>query len=381
MLLWLVLACNAPTDKGEDSQSDTSTDTSTDTAGDTASDDTGEVGETETFAATRLESSITWTLTFDETAQANGFTDCSYHRDYTGLQYLDADYLCPDCSVQVGGTAVMTDGLDCYAQITGGEVVEERYEAWGVSDDHRLFRMGVENYSLGELTTFEAPVEDGAEVAVSWDGGGTLTDGGELVLMATGTMRYAVDEETLLDDPWAPRGGPGSCGWERNNPGTLELDYTLAIGSTFPNVRLDDQCGDPTEIWDFYGSYLILDSSQEDCGPCQNMAEQAPAFIAEMAAEGISVRLVSLMGDGLSNVIGTPSDATIDEWVEAFDLEDPVLADKGFAYALFPPFLGADSFGFPAWIVVDPEMKLLNGTVGFTSWDTAAEWIRADVGR
>jgi hypothetical protein len=23
-------------------------------------------------------------------------------------------------------------------------------------------------------------------------------------------------------------------------------------------------------------------------------------------------------------------------------------------------------------------MKLLNGTVGFTSWDTAAEWIRGD---
>ena len=37
-----------------------------------------------------------------------------------------------------------------------------------------------------------------------------------------------------------------------------------------------------------------------------------------------------------------------------------------------------EDYGFPAWIIVDPEMKLLFGNVGFSSWDAVAEVIEED---
>jgi hypothetical protein len=37
--------------------------------------------------------------------------------------------------------------------------------------------------------------------------------------------------------------------------------------------------------------------------------------------------------------------------------------------------LGPESFGFPAWLVVNPEMQLVDGKVGYSSWDDAREMI------
>ena len=56
---------------------------------------------------------------------------------------------------------------------------------------------------------------------------------------------------------------------------------------------------------------------------------------------------------------------------------------RGFAYALFPPFIesySGDSFGYPTWLVVDPEMKLIHGNVGFSSWDDVKAVIAANGG-
>ncbi|MFO0006403.1 MAG: redoxin domain-containing protein, partial [bacterium] len=106
-----------------------------------------------------------------------------------------------------------------------------------------------------------------------------------------------------------------------------------------PNARLEDQCGEGVDLWDFYGSYLVLDSSQSDCGPCRSMAAGAEAFAEEMREAGIPVRLVTLMGNGLSDPYGTPEPALVQAWVDEYGLTEPVLRDTGWAYAYFAQYM------------------------------------------
>ena len=111
------------------------------------------------------------------------------------------------------------------------------------------------------------------------------------------------------------------------------------------------------------------------------MAEQEHDFIQQMRAEGIPVRVVTLLGNGLGDPYGTPDQDTLDEWVETYELTDPVLKDRGYTYALFPSFLAneyEEDYGFPAWIIVGPDMQMLFGNVGFSSWDDIAEVIEGD---
>lgn len=362
---------------GTDDSSATDDSAATDDSG-TEAFSCGEVPEPPepTVAAVRIESSVTWSLEFSEEAQANDYFNCSYTRDYEGLQELNLEYLCPDCEVITSGTATMVDGEDCFAQISSAGPV--RTEMWGVTEDGRLFRTGSYQRVLGELDTFEA---ENGEAEIGWDSVSDLTSGGTMTLTATGTMRWWDDPETLIVDDSQPRTTPYAAGWEQNDPGDLVSTFPPALGETFPNVRLMDQCGDPVDLWDFHGSYLVLDSSQHDCGPCIAMAQGEHDFLEAIRAEGYDVRVITMMGNGLSDPTGTPSEDIVNDWVEAHSMIEPVLYDRGFAYATFPDFIleySGESFGFPAWLVVDPEMNLIHGNVGFSSWDAVAEIIRAD---
>ena len=44
-------------------------------------------------------------------------------------------------------------------------------------------------------------------------------------------MSWTVDETILLPDPWPASPSAYACGWPTNDPGTLSLDYDLAVGS------------------------------------------------------------------------------------------------------------------------------------------------------
>lgn len=321
------------------------------------------------------EATVTWSLDFDATAEAEGYSDCSYTRRFLGVQRLDRGYLCPDCAVIVRGMATVTDGLDCVAQIADPE--KEREETWGWSADGRLFRTSGPDYPLGELSTFDAGASEGA--ALGWESEGSAGSGTR-TLVASGTLAWAEDASILLDDPFPPQSEPYLCGWPTADPGDLALDYTPAVGATFPNVRLQDQCGQDVNLWDLYGSWLVLDTSQPDCGPCLSMAASAGAFVEEMAAAGQEVRVVSFLGNGLADPTSSPSASVYDSYVESYDHGDPVFVDEGFGYAWFSRLAASDlgeSFGFPTWVVVDPTMTVVHGNVGFGTWDDVAAIIEA----
>ncbi len=386
MLLFLAFACAPETDKPADADDTAAGDTAADT-GDTvdtgpscveepAPPETKDTGAAPRAAAT-LTGSITWTLSFDEAAEAAGYVDCTYTREYAQTEVGDQGYLCPACSTLTTGLGVMTEGYeDCFLQISTAEA--ERVEHLGLGEVDggvHLFRSGSENVALGDM----GPVTGDAPLAVGWEDESELEEGGVMLLAAVGELTLGVDEATLLEDVNGARTEPYTCGWPQNNPGGPNPTWEVTDGELFPNVRLEDQCGEPVDLWDFRGFYLVIDSSAPNCGPCQAMAEGAEAFKARMEAACVPVELITLLNESLS-AINQPASAEVQAaWVEEFGLTSPVLADRGAAYALFPAYLGIESgMSYPAVILVDPDGRVFHGATGFGDWAEFEDILLAD---
>jgi peroxiredoxin len=365
IFMWLFLACQQ-TDKTTDTSVEDTAFVEPSTEADTATEnDSG----SEPGSYVRMTGSVTWTLTFDEEAQANGFESCSYRRSYEGEERVDHPYLCPDCEIMVQGIATMEEGGDCHAQISSNSTTQ-RTELWGMGNGE-FFRSSHEQRALGALGTIENMQAD-TDINLFWSSENTLTDGGTMLLEASGTAQYSIDPSISPDPDTEPHQGVYACGWPQNNPENLTLDYNIDVGKTFPNVHLVDQCGDRLSLWDLYGNWLILDTTQSDCGPCRSMAAGSEEALANMRESGIDVMMVSFLGNGLSAPFETPDQSTFDNWVESYELQDPVLFDEGFAFALFPEFVenfSGEGFGYPTWLLVNPEMTLVYGNVGFGSWE------------
>ena len=337
-----------------------------------------------TLGSTALTTETTWTLDFDEQAEDGGFVDCSYSRTYEGGQIVDQPWLCPDCTVIYSGDAVMTEGYDdCYVQISTAS--EERPEYWGFTwpDDGStglLHRSGgLPNWSLGELGEVE-PVALGETLSMLWSSDNELTDGGNMLLSAESSGVVTESDELLVDYD-TPREEPYACGWPTDNPGTLSTDYVLAEGSVVPNARLMDRCGEMVDLWDFYGRYLIVDVAQPDCGPCKEMAADAPAGLAAIRTAGHPVVGVTVLGGGLSTPYLEPDESVLVAWEDAYGDDELLLSDRGWGYAIFQPYWG-DAFGYPTYALVAPDMSVLAVEKGYgtTTWDDILATIAADAG-
>ncbi len=348
-----------------------------------ASCTTGESGAVVTYDGNRLQGEITWTIDFDATAEALGYVDCTYTRTFEGIERNDVEHICPGCDLIVEGTGEVVDGFeDCAEPLFGGEAI--RTETWGFMGTSFYRRQGAQLY-LGDdpLATLSARSGDGSSVSVGWESEYSLSDPstGGFALIADGTMSWSPDPALAMTPYFAPRTEPYACGWECNDPGTLEGSYPLVPDAVLPNFRMRDQCGEMVDIHDFYGSYLVLDSAQPDCGPCLAMAGDAEAFRETMTAAGIPVRLIPLVGAGLAEVYSTPSVAQQDNWVERFSSTEPVLADRGWGYAALGPYLAdyeGEEIAWPAWIIIAPDMTVIQGQIGYSSWDEMGDIIRAD---
>jgi hypothetical protein len=384
MLLVLLAGCPEPAPPEKHAEDDTAAEDSGTVPVDTAScveaplPPDAKQAPGEPVPARVLDGTVTWTLSFDEAAEAAGFVDCDYTRTYTGVTELgDRDWLCPDCELQAAGTAVVVEGYeDCYAQISDTE--QERTEHIGVGTvdgASHFFRSGSENVTLADM----GAIVEGEPFGVAWESETELDGGGVMLLSAAGSFTTSTSADVLLEDGTGARTEPYACGWPMNNPGGPVEDWSLADGDVFPNARLEDQCGEPVDLWDFRGFYLVVDASSPDCGPCQAMAEAAPAFEAAMADACAPVMLVTLLNESLSGV-NAPADLAMRQaWAEEFALESPVLADLGFGYALFPDYVGTESgMSLPSIVVVDPDGRVLYGSSGFSSYDEISSVILAD---
>ena len=336
-----------------------------------------------------LSGEITWQADFDAAAEAAGLVDCSYRRVYTGTERLDQGYLCPDCSLIVPAESDMVEGYDdCYRQIDDADPIRTEMVGLGEVDGAlHFFRTGVQNVTPGDL----GPVSgDAGSFAISYSSTSAASTG-QVTLTLSGSFTAAESADTA-PDPAAARTEPYACGWPTNSPGGA-TGWTVAAGQEFPDVWLEDQCGERVSLRDFRGYYLVVDVAAVNCGPCQAMAASAEAFLGLMEEECIPVQTVTLLAESLSSV-NMPADlATRLEWVDSFGITSPVVGDEGFGYALIPGYVGEDNFGYPTTVVLDPEGRLIGTTNGYGeevddqghlsggTWIDIRDMIRQDAGQ
>ena len=77
-----------------------------------------------------------------------------------------------------------------------------------------------------------------------------------------------------------------------------------------------------------------------------------------------------------SRQAGTPTTSELREWIDAFELTSPVLADRVWGLSVLGQY--EEEFGYPSFIVVAPDLQVLHVGIGFSSYDEFAEVIRAD---
>ncbi len=310
-------------------------------------------GESERLTIT---GEMTWNVTFDATAQSAGATDCAYTRSYVGVEDRSRPWLCPACETMFRAEVEMTAGeTDCFSQVSEASPVTEEWIGYG---DGVWYRGALLTSAQGEA------VFNGDTIATT----NTVPD---LEALVGGMMEFGVAGAFKLDveegDPFHgfAESATYSCGWPKASPPPYTGDYTIVDGQTVPDGIFRDACGDNVRLHDFKGAYTIIDMSAMDCPPCQAMAGQEEAFVADLAAMGITVHVVTLLAPSLADPLGNTTEAMLNTWINNFDLTSPVLADTAWGLSMFIPVFGPEETGYPSWVLVDPDLNVLESASGF----------------
>lgn len=320
-----------------------------------------------------LDGRFTWTIDFDDAARASGHEPCSYTRVYSGEEDVSVPWLCPDCDITWRATVAMTpDDQACYAQIS--EVPPEPVEWLGLGDEQ--WWRGNENTLLAAVGPFE---QDDDALTVSYDlewkplqaDGSSTADAGSYQLSMTGDATLG----TGRGDPWHGYRPPETytCGWPDRDPPAFDGPWVLERGRLLPDGAFLDRCDEALRLHDLVGSWIVVDIAAKDCGPCQTMALDAPAFL-ETVDEPLIV--VTLLTKSLVAQLEPTDRSDIDAWADAFDVSMPVVRDRGWGY-----WIGLASFGsaaaWPTTIVVGPDGRVRDMWVGYYGWERVRQVIDA----
>ena len=318
-----------------------------------------------------MSGDVTWQVTFDEAAKAAGATDCSYTRHYEAVEDRSARWLCPTCEIMYRADVEVTAGLaDCFSQISS---LQPNKTEWLGYAGGVFWRGAGGPMSDQGTVTIEGTTATWANLVQDLQYG---PEGGTFAFDVGGQLAIG-DEE---GDPWNGWAPPETyaCGWPKANPPEYTEDYKLSKGGTLPDGLFKDKCGEVVRLHDFKGAYLVVDMAAIDCPPCQAMASEEEKFVADMAAQGIEVHVVTLLAPSLSNVLGETSQAQLKSWSTKYKLASPVLGDRGWGLSIFEPAIGADQIGYPSWAIVTPDLKVLDFTTGYGGFADIQAAILAD---
>lgn len=342
----------------------TSTSSSTSGAGGSGGESTtsagggGAGGEAPAPKMKTISGDMTWQVDFDATAEAAGATDCSYTRHYEGQEDTSLPWFCPECEVMFSATVEMTAGLDdCFPQVSpDNDPSPTEYIGYGNGKWFRAVQgpMGEQGTAVvtgSDIATMNAVMGNDAP-------NGGLLDFAITGTLATGEMDGDPTHGWKISDTY-------NCGWPKADPPEYTGDWSLAKGQMVPDGWFKDACEDVVRIHDFKGSYLVIDMSAMDCPPCQDMASAEEQFVTDMEAQGIEVHVITLLAPSLSDVLGETTTAKLNTWINKYDLTSPVLADRGWGLAIFSPALGAENVGYPSYVIVDPELNVLDFQSGY----------------
>ena len=162
--------------------------------------------------------------------------------------------------------------------------------------------------------------------------------------------------------------GCGGCSKEEiteetpASPITWE-ECSQEIGDHPCDFSLKDQNEDDWNLYDHYGSIIILDFSAEWCYYCQVAASESEAFMDNYRDDNvvyITIMIEDRYGDS------PPSAAIIDYWVDYFGITDPVLAGNREMISSSPTE-GWPVSAWPTFFVIDREMILRENIRGYSA--------------
>lgn len=301
---------------------------------------------------------VTWSATFDEEARAAGARDCTYTRHYEASEDRTAPWLCPRCDLQVSARVTVDPAdLDCYASVTG--TTPQAAERLGISGD-QLHRG---TYAFAPMSAFGAL--DG-ELNVEGHAAQLVAPTGTVTVTARGGFQEGKEH----GDPWQgllPPDGDYACGWPRSDREPWEGPWKVRIGKPVPDGWFGDTCEEGVRLHDLLGEWMVIDVSALDCAPCQAMAEGEKAFVEDLRASGVEVRVVTLLAPSLATALDPTPTELLEQWTATFDLEGPVLGDRGWGYTM-----GSAAFAdmaYPSWFLVAPDGEVVDAGQGFGDWD------------
>lgn len=344
--------------------------TEAETADTGAETDSDSPTEPDTTDLLTLSGEITWHVDFSAEAEASGLSDCSYTRQYSATEDRSAPWLCPDCELMLRADVDMVQGEeDCYAQVSSSTPSAVERLGW---KDGQWWRGSGENYPLSEQGTATAGSKS---VEVLNDVDTVNYDDYELNFLVEGSLDLGTDS----GDPMAGYTPPSSysCGWPSAEALPYEGDWSIAEGELLPDGWFLDSCEQSVRLHDFAGRWMVIDVSAMDCPPCQDMARDEPAFAENMAQAGVDVAVITLLAPSLYATLDPMSTEQLQEWESTYDLHSPVLGDRGYGYAVVGSWADAalGGFGYPTWVVVDPNLKVVGGGVGYSSFAPIEELI------
>lgn len=314
---------------------------------------------------------VTWNVSFDADAQAAGATDCSYTRHYEGVQDDSAKWLCPACEVMFRADVVMTEGqTDCYAQISDAMPFAEEWIGWGNGVYYRGVGVGMSDQGTASVdgasvTTANAVMDQEAPA-------GGLFSFGITGAFATGEQQGDPLHGFHVPDSYA-------CGWPKADPPVYDGDYSVVVGQPVPDGIFKDTCEETVRLHDLEGSYLYVDMSAMDCPPCQQMAAGEEAFVDGMKAQGIDVKVVTLLAPSLADPLGETTTAMLEQWTNGYGLSSPVLADRGWGLTMFLEVIMDP--GYPSWVLVAPDLTVVEYGTGFAGWAEREAAVLAHAGQ
>lgn len=138
--------------------------------------------------------------------------------------------------------------------------------------------------------------------------------------------------------------------WDKGAPPNTLEGEGYSRGAVMPDFCMEDQNGDKTSLWQFYGDIILLDISTMWCAPCQKIAEDVDETWKDYVGQGFTY--LTVLPEDLEG--GSVDNADLNQWATNFDISAPILADtEGYGYLVEPERI------WPVVMLIDRNMEVI----------------------